>query len=250
MQQVDVDGQTIKFDPKKHKYYKDNEELYSVTQITNIVAKPGLKYWSANQAGKYIENYFEAGKEYVFDETEIKDLAKEASDAHKDRTAVNIGALVHSFAEDYLQAKLNNETEPDLPVNEEAKSAAKQFLDWYSENDIIPHQTERIVYNDERQYAGTLDLLATINDKLTVIDFKTSSGIYPEYWLQVAAYAEALTNERVGAGKSLPEGVGIVRFPKDGADFEAELEYGDDLWWHWEAFQAAETLTTWKKEIV
>ena len=40
-------------------------------------------------------------------------------------------------------------------------------------------------------YAGTLDVLAEFNGKLGILDLKTSKGIWGEYSLQVAAYAQA-----------------------------------------------------------
>lgn len=41
-------------------------------------------------------------------------------------------------------------------------------------------------------FGGTLDRVAIIDGKTHLIDIKTSNGVYPSYWLQLAAYREAL----------------------------------------------------------
>mgnify|MGYP001606268017 FL=1 len=55
-----------------------------------------------------------------------------------------------------------------------------------------PEFIERTVWSQRYRYAGTIDALATIDGKLGVLDIKTSTGFYPEYNLQTAAYATAL----------------------------------------------------------
>jgi hypothetical protein len=41
-------------------------------------------------------------------------------------------------------------------------------------------------------FGGTLDRVAIIDGKTHLIDIKTSNGVYPSYWLQLAAYRQAL----------------------------------------------------------
>jgi hypothetical protein len=43
-------------------------------------------------------------------------------------------------------------------------------------------------------YAGTIDRLAWLDGKLTLIDIKTSNNIHDSYWLQLAAYAALVHN--------------------------------------------------------
>jgi hypothetical protein len=54
-------------------------------------------------------------------------------------------------------------------------------------------------------------------DALVVMDWKTSNKLYPEYALQIAAYARAYEEL---FGQKIDEGL-IVKFPKDGTRFEA-----------------------------
>lgn len=246
-------GSELKFNVGEHKYYIDSKEIPSVTQVTNTIAKPALKYWAANQAGEYIENELEPGKKYVFDELDIKELAEGASNAHQKTggEATSIGSLVHQFAEDFLQAKINNTKTPELPHNEKAKNGAKAFLNWYTENNIEPLQTEQILYHSNHNYAGTYDLLARVNGELTVIDYKTSKSIYDEYWLQVAAYLFASRHLRKLEGKDLPTQAGIIQFSKTSEDFDVETKGKKELWKHfWHGFLSARGTLYWQEEIV
>ena len=65
--------------------------------------------------------------------------------------------------------------------------------------------------------AGTVDAVAYVNDEFCVVDFKTSSGIWDEYFLQVAAYAEAVAQVHGDAIES----AWILRFDKKTGEFEA-----------------------------
>src|SRR5262249_19622934 len=58
-------------------------------------------------------------------------------------------------------------------------------------------------------YAGTLDLYARFESRLTVIDWKTGRAIYPEAFLQNVAYRHAAREQRLPSEQGL-----IVRLPK------------------------------------
>ena len=58
------------------------------------------------------------------------------------------------------------------------------------------HKPELIVseyhlFSDEYKYAGTADLIVRIDDKLWLLDIKTSNSLYTSYNLQLAAYVIA-----------------------------------------------------------
>lgn len=60
-----------------------------------------------------------------------------------------------------------------------------------SKHEIIPHFTERTVWNEEAGYAGTLDGVWEIDGKMTLLDIKTSRGLYSSTWMQLAALRAA-----------------------------------------------------------
>lgn len=78
---------------------------------------------------------------------------------------------------------------------------------------FVPLHTELHVVSRKHGYQGTLDAIGTasvmdpktlkVKRMLVLVDWKTSSGIYPDMALQLVAYAEAYfeqTNKRIDTG--------------------------------------------------
>lgn len=101
---------------------------------------------------------------------------------------------------------------PKLPVNLEMKKSFENFLNWVKEGKIKFLETERFIYSKKYKYCGTMDFLAEINGEIWVGDIKTSSGIWNEYYLQIAAYQQAYLEE---FPKLKIKGGIIVRVGKD-----------------------------------
>ena len=67
------------------------------------------------------------------------------------------------------------------------------------------HKPELVVgeyhlFSDQHEYAGTADLIVRLQDKLWLLDIKTSNSLHTSYDLQLAAYAQAWNethNEKV-----------------------------------------------------
>ena len=57
---------------------------------------------------------------------------------------------------------------------------------------MLATANEQLVYSRHNGYAGTADLIGTLNGRLAVLDIKTGPNVYPEYKLQLAAYAVAV----------------------------------------------------------
>ena len=82
-----------------------------------------------------------------------------------------------------------------------------------------PLLAEQRIYNTALGYAGTVDLVAYVSDRLTIVDYKTSKAVYAEYRLQIAAYRAAYRNAETNGL--------ILRFPKDRGD---AFEVADVPW--------------------
>ena len=203
------------FDKDKHIYRVGDKIIYGVTSATGILDKPALMYWAVNQAIGFLDKALKPG--LVIDELNKPKLLAEAKTIHRKKKdeAADIGTAVHNYLETYIKAKINWEEPPDMPVNEQVKKGIIAFVKWAKENKVQFISSERKVYSKEHEYAGTLDMEAIVNGKLAVVDFKTSKGIYPEYFIQTTAYAKALQEE---TGNKYKE-VWILRIPKDGTDF-------------------------------
>lgn len=155
--------------------YEINGTWYPrVTKILDIKAKPGL------------DNFFREVGSFASAED-----VKQKSAAH--------GTLVHEAVQ-----KLATGVAHDVP--EEIRPAAEAFEKFNTERKIFfyPEFIEKQVWSARHRYAGTVDALAEIDGKFGVLDIKTSTGFYPEYNLQTAAYVSALQEYPVRKEIGLP----------------------------------------------
>jgi len=194
-----IDGETfslykgevsLRFEAEKHRYTVGDMIVDGVTSVLNIIDKPALIQWAANEAAAFVRENLKPG--VSLDELQIEELAKSASLAHrvKKEKAANIGTITHNWIEEYIKNGRR-----DLPVNEQARKGAEAFLEWVATNHVEFVDSERKIYSKLHNYAGTLDFEAVVNGKRIIGDIKTSSGIYPTMFLQTAAYEMARTEE-------------------------------------------------------
>ena len=185
----------LEFDENKHIYSVNGKTIYGTTSITGVINKPALVYWAANMAADAFLANMEAGK--PLDEVQIKELSNIIRTAHaqKKDKAADIGTMIHEWLEQFLKAGLAKKPIPKKPINPEMKNAIEAFLSWTKKNKVKFTETERKVYSKKYGYAGTLDAIAVVNGKPTIVDFKTSNAIYPEMFLQTVAYQSALQEE-------------------------------------------------------
>lgn len=228
----------LMFDVKKHHYTVNGQTVDGVTSILGIIAKPALIYWSANKASEYIDKFLEVGKS--LDEIEKKQLVEGCKSAHKTLKddAANAGTLMHEWIHNYIE-----NPEIELPTNEMLRKSAENFLEWVKVNDVKFKWSERKVYSKQYNFAGTLDFSATIKGKNVIGDIKTSSGIWDEYWLQLAAYRQAVQEE-------FPEikidHCAIIRLGKDG---QFEVKELNNFQENIKAFVGALELYRWQKQM-
>lgn len=226
------------FDDKKHAYTVQGEYTPSATQVLGIINKPALLGWAVNCAIEFLKKVIKAGRSY--DELEILDMLEEAKGAHrkKKEKAADIGTLAHDWCEKYIKAILNHQPDPEPLVNEQARNCCQAFTKWVSENNVAFIKSERKIYSKLWKYAGTLDIEAIVNGKRCICDLKTGSGIYDEYFMQVASYAEALREEE---GTKFEELI-IINIKKDG---ELETKSSDEITRHFNGFLGAKIVWTW-----
>lgn len=65
------------------------------------------------------------------------------------------------------------------------------FSDWAEANKPEVIARETVVFNEENNYAGTVDLVCKLNGVLYIIDYKTGQYIWPEHEIQLSAYKHA-----------------------------------------------------------
>ena len=200
----------------------DGKRVPSVTTILGVIDKPALKFW-ANQIGlngiKIVE--------YVDDKAMI-------------------GTLAHYIIECFVKNEKENfeQFECDQEQIEQARVCTKKFFEWLDyQAEFSPIASELHLVSESMQYGGTIDLIAKLNGKITLIDFKTCNAIYEEPYFQTAAY-EKLAKEH---GYNV-EQVVILRI---GRDEEEGFEYIEHktLETSFATFLAAKTLYENKKEF-
>lgn len=186
------------------------KELPSVTTIiSDCTDKPALVQWAANCAVEYLVEQGDLGEA----------AAQDAKYAYKkiSKTALRNGSIVHKFIENYLLHRIT----PKIFPNDEIYNSWCAFLSFeYDTDNIISVHTEHNVFGP--CWAGTLDWLVKIKDKLYVVDFKTSKAINPEMRYQTAAY-RSLTEA---------EGNAVLRLDKLTGEYEFKdfsKTYNNDL---------------------
>lgn len=205
----------ITFDEQKHRYYDSKGNwLPGVTTITGIIDKSGaLMGWAIKMMGLYLLDQQKKGNDRITEE--IIDTAKREYRRIK-RDAADIGKEIHEWVSEWIKGN-----KPEMPSNEKVINGITAFLRFQKENKVKWVETERAVYSKKHKYAGTLDAIGEIGGQLTLIDFKSSSGIYDEMRFQVAGYQIAYEEE---TGKKIQRAM-ILKFGKETGDFEVkELE--------------------------
>jgi hypothetical protein len=217
----------LKLDTFRHIYTANGVPVPSVTTALKIIDKPALVNWAAGCAVDYCASSIEPGKSY--DELELLTVWDNARKSHwqKKKDAGDLGSIVHKWVENYI-----NGENPGMPVNQKLQDSVNNFLDWVKRHNVKFLLSEQQVYSKKYNYTGTLDFICQIDGKLYLGDLKTSSGIWPEYFIQTSAYRAAREEEypeEVFAGQL------IVRVGKDG---EFEFAMIDDYAWYRKMFVA------------
>lgn len=108
------------------------------------------------------------------------------------------GSNVHYLTEQYdkgFECKLLNEDTGQPMYSMEEWSMFERYVDFTTRFNPQHELIEQQVLSPQLGFAGTIDRVTIIDGKRYLLDIKTSNGIYNSYWLQVAAYQQALLQE-------------------------------------------------------
>jgi len=106
--------------------------------------------------------------------------------------AASVGTLAHALIIDGLggpAVRLGDFTADQLT---RARYGVTVFEDWRKRHDLKPLLLEEPIVSDEYRYGGTIDIVGELDGEVTLLDLKTSSGIYDEHIFQVGAYWKLL----------------------------------------------------------
>lgn len=186
--------------PKKGYFDADGLKIPGVTTVIGRFKESGaLIRWAYNQGVAGVELY-------------------EKRDA-----AADVGTYVHNLIEGCLRDGTTDAAPPPGMSDQNiarARSAFQAFQAWHVGSRLTIKPLETHLVSEIHRYGGTPDAIAEEGDskKLSLIDWKSSKSFYNDNLIQLAAYVE-LWNEKRPARK-IDGGIHVVRFGKEGADFE------------------------------
>lgn len=239
----------IRFSPSKWKYFlekKDGtlEDLDGVTNTLKIAIDKSnaLVPWAVRlalaRARKLILERGLGPQETI--ELFISELDEILEDAKKENvnaleTAGEIGHQAHAWIESLIAAIIaenaGREAEllAKLPVDEQASNCCIASVEWMVAHNVRWIATERKALSLKHKCCGTLDGLALVDscgnpqccrepfrDHLSLIDWKSSNGLYVQYLLQAAFYQAAYEEE---TGDEIIDRW-VIRLGKDDGKFD------------------------------
>jgi len=223
---------TLRTEDGKHLYTIEGYEyeLESVTTNLRVISKPGVNDWRVK-------------------------LGREESDRLKVEGS-DIGTMVHKAGlrlfkgEGYGSYEWSQLGCP-MPEDERVRNAVRALELLRKERNLVPIAAEAFVWTRAFGYAGTLDLAADNGDgTVDLYDWKTSGAIYPEVWLQLAAYAAAWDAcYGIPVRRIYPVRLDRGRPDARSVHYEAE-DYmeGEDIKTAFEAYMHAQELGRWIRE--
>lgn len=186
-------------------------ELPSVTTVLSVINKPAIGPWMVKTALECVRqtlvSHLGERPLTIFTEYGVDELITESRkrpDAIKDEAA-DLGTRAHIYIEHLLQGGALPECDEDI------KPCVDAFWAWYEATGLDIAVSERMVFSHQHRFAGALDGMGRFKDgRKVIVDWKTSSGLWPEYALQASAYWWA-DGEMTG---EFADEVWVVRFPK------------------------------------
>lgn len=189
------------FYPKSHRYKLDGAWVPGVTTLIGKgLPKPAIPYWAARTVAEWVADNPDLTEDLkrLGGRGPVVAFLKEIPWQKRDDAAIR-GTDVHALAEQLVHGE-------QVDVPEHLAAHVQGYVDWLDKAQPEPLFTECAVGSRTWQYAGTFDLIARIDGRVGLWDVKTSSGVYGEMALQLAAYAHAdfLVNAD-GQEEPLPE---------------------------------------------
>lgn len=203
-----------KFHKAKHCHLLGDIPLHGTTTVLGIISKPQLIPWAARMATENIKSQWKIGKAYTAEERDAILESGRTAHSSKKTSAGNIGTTVHEAIEKWIKAGCPNEMPMSTFCGEDVQVTKMfiNFIEWVLQENVEFISSEKNVYSEKHWFGGITDFVCIIDGKRYIGDIKTSSGIYPEYWLQMAAYDIALQE----MGEMPASGYVIVNLKKDG----------------------------------
>lgn len=246
----------LEFDPGRHRYVVEEGgrsfTVPSVTQAVGIIDKSGpLLGWATKITNSVWREAIKPNTEYaeVYLE-QVYEQARRAS-GQKKRDAGAIGSEAHQHIDTCFSAAAAGSVPERLDAeagsceSEAVANCLRAAGGWLQEHQVEPLEIERPIYSRKHVFSGRLDQIALVDGVLSLIDWKSSSGLYPEFLAQTAAYV--LAYEEENPDKRI-ESRWLVRLGKEDGAFEAHEFSRSTLAQDQQAFIAALRIFRWLRD--
>jgi hypothetical protein len=157
-----------------------------------------------------------------------------------------VGKLAHHFIECSLTG--NEQKADDYSENQidKALHAWKAFHDWKAKHTVNAQLVEAQLVSELHGFGGTIDLWGDLDGVPTLVDYKTSSGIWPEHTVQVGGGYWRLCKENDYEVKRIL----ILHLPRtDDESFQEHEVTGPQVVHRWKVFQHAHALWRLHKQM-
>ena len=196
--------------PKAGYKNKAGKKVPGVTTIIGRFKDSGGLLWWAFEQGKLAEQGL------------INSLYDKRDEAADDGTK----------AHEMVEAHING-----FPVPQHGGAAQQGFenyLQWAENNRMKIIKQEMELLSEIYGFGGCPDALGIdAQDRLCILDWKTSNGVYPDYIIQLSAYRQLW--EENNPDRPITGGNHLLRFSKEHADFTHH--FWNDLSEAWEQFK-------------
>lgn len=261
------------YDDPLHIYYQVIDGVRvavpSASKITEMVHKEALVQWAANMTVVSLQTALEIAPETPRDQMvkpcTVQDMITycEAARLYHRKVkedAADIGKLAHGFLEGYLKSLIRKDAQHCalLPDNVNAVNCIHAGLDWMEKHNVRPLQCEQAIFSREHGFTGRFDWIAMVTacgdpkccpftgDTVAMGDFKSSSGLYPTYRAQLAAYRAAWEEEH----PDKPIGVCILlRLGKYDGEFETLTITQEEFDTDFDGFLGMLSTYNWERQL-
>lgn len=219
-----------KWGNKSRFYLVEGKEYPSVTTVLSVIGKPALIAWAAKVEREMVMEVSTTLYETIAETEKMSKLGwitalsdrlgkMKASQKELDKASA-IGSQAHEWIEHNIKAQLMHDVGPCPVISAPSMIAVGAWERWKNSVNFKPLLCEQPVWSHKYKYAGTMDLMAEINGRPTLLDWKTGKAIYQESYLQNVAYRQAVREMGLFDGEI--DGM-IVRLPKVETDPEFEV---------------------------
>lgn len=237
---------------RNHVYRDRGEYMVGVTTACGVMDAPQLDRWKVREQVKATARAAYSNPPEPFEPVEAFEarLARIAAEQYEHERiadeAAELGNEIHALIEKRAKDMLGIPC-PMPFVSEAAERAISGWAEWAASVGLEPLMAEGRVASRKFRFCGSFDLLARVNGRPSVIDWKSlKPAVYPNQRLQSSAYRGALIE------MGWPELDGyIVGIARDGSSriVMHQLENGPELDRTYDMFRACVRIHGWLRDL-